>query len=290
MKFKDYYRILDVAPTADDAAIKAAYRKLARRYHPDKSQEANAEERFKELNEAYETLKEPEKRRAYDQLKQSGLREGDEIDPNRFGGGAQGFDFGGGFDPGDLFESLFSGGRGRGPRGGARAAEERVQLSIDLERAYQGGPQRITLSRQGESRTLEVKIPAGVSPGQVIRLAGQGRTHGVKTDLLLEIRIAPHPEFRLEGSDIHSTLKLFPWQLALGTSATAATLAGEVQLAIPAGSNSGRKLRLKGRGYPKANEPAGDHYIALEIVNPELNSEADRAAFAALSEHFTKPL
>jgi curved DNA-binding protein len=278
VKFKDYYQILGIEPGANDAALKAAFRKQARKYHPDVSQEKSAEERFKDVNEAYDTLKDADKRSAYDQLRSSGIKPGEEINPHAGpGAGFGGFDFNMG-DGGDIFESLF--GRRRAP-----PRDERVQLTIDLEKAHSGGAQRIVLARAGHERALEVKIPAGITSGQVIRLAGQGQSPNGRSDLLLEIQVAPHPLYRLQGRDTYSTLQLMPWEAALGCTRAVATLSGSVELSIPENSNTGRKMRLKGRGFAKpGGAEFGDHYIEIAIANPAILSPVLRESYLALAE------
>jgi len=283
MKFKDYYQILGVASTATTAELKSAYRKQARKYHPDVSKEKSAEDRFKEVNEAYDALREPEKRKTYDRIHSSGIKPGDEYDPQGHGqarGAGAGAGFGYEFDPNqgdDFFESVFGRRRQQPP------ADERVKLRIDLEKAYSGGPQRIVLTRAGTERALEVKIPAGITSGQVIRLAGQGQSMRGKSDLLIEIEVLVHPVFRLEGRDTYSTLRLMPWEAALGCKRAVPTLGGEVDMMIPAESNTGRKMRLKGRGFSKAGESGGDHYLTLELANPADLSPQLRAAYADIA-------
>ena len=286
MKFKDYYQVLGVAATATDAELKSAYRKKARKYHPDVSKEKSAEDRFKDVNEAYDALREPEKRKTYDRIHGSGIKPGDEYNPQGHAqahgtGGGFGFDFEQGREHGqgdDFFESVFGRRRQQPP-----PADERVKLRIDLEKAYSGGPQRIVLTRAGTERALEVKIPAGVMSGQVIRLAGQGQSQRGKSDLLIEIEVTPHPVFRLEGKDTYSSLRLMPWEAALGCKRAVATLAGEVDMMIPADSNTGRKMRLKGRGFGKTGE-AGDHYLIIELANPAELSPALRAAYKEIAD------
>jgi curved DNA-binding protein len=289
VKFKDYYQLLGIAASASEAEIKSAYRKQARKYHPDTNSDPGAEERFKEINEAHEALKDAKKRAAYDQLRNSGIKVGEEINENRFGGG---FGGGGGEDYSDLFEGLF-GNRGGAGRGRVRKGEDvRTRLGVTLEMAHTGGVQRVTLSGPTGQRSLEVKIPAGIQPGKVIRLANQGDAgsgHGAPNgDLLLEISHLPHPLFELTGPsnvDVLFRLKLTPWAGALGIKAQVATLNGNVELGIPPGSNTGRKMRLKGRGF---GPQPGDHYVQIEIHNPELKSDADSAAFAELAAHFAR--
>jgi curved DNA-binding protein len=292
MQFKDYYDILGVEPSAGEAEIKTAYRRLARKYHPDVSKEAGAEEKFKAINEAYEALRDPQKRKAYDQLRTRGYRPGDEVQPppGGFGqGGAPGdFDFdeifagggaGGGFS--DFFEELFGrrrggagfgGGRGPQPRGDTRA-----RLAVPLEAVYRGDSVRIGVN----GKTLEVRVPKGVRPGQAIRLAGQGGHGG---DLLLEIEYAAHPQFEVDGRNIIHVLPVAPWEAALGATVSVPTLGGPVDLKIPADSEAGRKLRLRGRGLP--GTPAGDQIVELEVLAPKAHTEAERDAYGRLRDAF----
>lgn len=284
MQFKDYYDTLGVEPTAGEAEIKTAYRRLARKFHPDVSKEKGAEERFKAINEAYEVLRDKEKRAAYDQLRSQGYRPGEEFRPppgfGDGGFGGHGFRFeqdfgGGGFS--DFFESLFggrAGGRGRPEPPG----DTRAKLAIPLELAYAGGKQRIEV----EGRKLEVNIPAGIQPGQVIRLAGQGR-HGA--DLKLEIDYRPHAEFEVDGRNVLYTLPLAPWQAALGASVSVPTLGGAVELKVPADSDTGRKLRLRGRGLP-GKPAAGDQIVEIEVRAPRATTEAQKALYRQMAEAF----
>lgn len=289
MKFKDYYEVLGVPETATADQIKAAYRKLARKYHPDVSKEKDAEERFKAVNEAHEALKDADKRAAYDQLKRQGFRTGDEVPPGGFGGG--GFDFdpsdlgSGGFS--DFFEHLFGGG---GRAGGRRASMRRgrdleMRLNLSLEQAHQGGKQRVSFMRGGESKTLEVKIPAGVPEGQQIRLAGQGELgpNGAG-DLILLVSIEPHPNYTLDGRNVGSRLVLMPWEAALGTEAQVATLHGPVGMKIAPGTRSGQKLRLKGKGF--GIDSPGDQIVQVEVQAPPAETEAQRKAYQALADAF----
>jgi curved DNA-binding protein len=292
MKFKDYYRLLDIAPNATDAEIKTAYRKLAKKYHPDTSKAVDAEERFKEINEAHETLKDPQKRAAFDQLRASGAKHGEEIDESRFGG------FGGGFGGGtegfsDVFDTLFGGqGHGRRQTRARRGSDIETQLQVNLELAHKGGVQRISLSGPNGQRSLEVKIPAGIPAGKVIRLTGQGGAGAgpgaPSGDLLLEIQHQAHPQFELIGEnkkDVLFKLRLMPWEAAFGVQALVKTLDGDVTLSIPAGTNTGRKMRLKGRGF---GPQPGDQLVQIEISNPELHTEAQRLAMQALANSFSK--
>lgn len=298
MQFKDYYETLGVEPGAGEAEIKTAYRRLARKYHPDVSKEAGAEEKFKAVNEAYEALRDPQKRAAYDQLRARGYRPGDEVPPpgGGFGGGpggpgGQDFDFeeifagggaGGGFS--DFFEQVFGrggfGGAQRGARpqpGQAPRGDTRARLSVPLEAVYRGDSVRIGVN----GKSLDVKIPKGIKPGQAIRLKGQG-THG---DLLLEIDYAAHPQFEVDGRNLIHVLTVMPWQAALGDVMTVPTLGGPVELKIPAGSEAGRKLRLRGRGLPGATP--GDQIVELEVVAPAPHNERQRAAYEDLKSAFS---
>ena len=291
MQFKDYYEILGVEPGAGDAEIKSAYRRLARKYHPDVSKEAGAEEKFKGVNEAYEALRDPQKRAAYDQLRSRGYRPGDDIQPppGGFGGGHGGVDFeeifagggaGGGFS--DFFEQLFgrgrsAGGGGGGVGGGVPRGDTRARLAVSLESVYAGSPARIAVG----NRTLEVRIPKGVRQGQTIRLAGQG--NGGR-DLLLEIEYAAHPQFEVDGRNIIHMLPVAPWEAALGATVSVPTLGGPVELKIPPGSESGRKLRLRGRGLPGGNP--GDQIVELEILAPRPHTPPQKAAYEAMRDAF----
>jgi curved DNA-binding protein len=279
MEFKDYYKALGVEPTASEAEIKTAYRRLARKYHPDVSKEAGAEERFKAVNEAYEVLKDKDKRTKYDQLKASGYRPGEEFrPPPGFGGGGFQFDFnemGGNAGFSDFFESLFGGTRRAQPQ---PPPGSRVRLAIPLERAFAGGKQKIRIG----DRTLEIAIPAGIRPGQTIRLSGQGERGG---DLMIEISYHEHPEFELDGQNVLYTLSLLPWQAALGATVSVPTLGGKVGLKVPPESDSGKRLRLKGRGMPgKAGN--GDQLVEIEIMAPAPQSPEQEALYKRMSELF----
>lgn len=287
MQFKDYYEILGVEPGAGEAEIKTAYRRLARKYHPDVSKEAGAEDKFKAVNEAYEALRDPQKRQAYDQLRARGYRPGDEVQPppGGFGGGPGGFDFeeifagggaGGGFS--DFFESMFGrqrGGFGQG-RGPQPRGDTRAKLAVPLEAVYDGGSVRIGIN----GKTLDVRVPKGVRPGQVIRLAGQG-AHG---DLLLEIEYAAHPQFEVDGRNIIHVLAVAPWEAALGATVSVPTLGGPVDLKIPPDSEAGRKLRLRGRGLP--GTPQGDQIVELEVLAPRTHNDTQREAYRMMRDAF----
>jgi curved DNA-binding protein len=302
MDFKDYYKIMGVARDASQDDVKRAYRKLARKYHPDVSKEPNAEEKFKELQEANEVLKDPEKRAAYDQLG-SNWRSGQEFRPPPDWG--RGFEFSGSFGGGagedggfsDFFSSLFGArspfGQARGggrARGYATAGDDHVaKIQIALEDAYRGGAQTIELKSPQltddgrvavKPRTLKVTIPRGVVEGQRIRLAGQGSAGvggGPPGDLYLEIGFKPHPLYQVDGRDVTLTLPVAPWEAALGATVQTPTLGGPVDLRIPPNAKAGQKLRLKGRGLPGATP--GDQYVTLKIALPPSDSPKAREIY-----------
>jgi len=302
MEYKDYYQIIGVPRDATQDEIKRAYRKLARKYHPDVSKVADAEVRFKEVGEAYEVLKDPEKRAAYDQLG-ANWKAGQEFRPPP--GWDQGFEFHGGgftgadsFGFSDFFESLFGRGfaRGSDDHGGAfhaRGQDSHAKMLIDLEDAFHGATRTLSLKHtelgpdgrpQVKERTLKVRIPKGVHPGQRIRLAGQGDPGmggGEAGDLYLEVALRPHGLYRVEGRDVYLELPVAPWEAALGATVQAPTPTGAVDLKIPAGSANGRKLRLKGRGIP--GNPAGDLYVVLTIALPPADNEAAKAAYQEMA-------
>jgi len=302
LKYKDYYKILGVARDAGQDEIKRAYRKLARKYHPDVSKEANAEENFKEVGEAYEVLSDPEKRSAYDQLG-SNWKAGQEFKPPPGWDGADSFheDLGREGIFSDFFESLF--GRGFGaPHAGIyesrRRSDRYARVEIDLEDAYTGATRTITfqlpeVDGQGRlhmrERTLNIKIPKGVKEGQYIRLASQGGAGSKGTasgDLYLEVHFRPHRFYRVDGLDVILAVPIAPWEAALGAKISVPTPAGPVELKIPEGSGSGRKLRLRGRGIP--GNPSGDLYVILEIAVPPVNNERARELFKTMERelHF----
>jgi curved DNA-binding protein len=280
MEYKDYYKTLGVARDASADDIKRAYRKLARKYHPDVSKEPNAENRFKEVAEAYEVLKDADKRAAYDQLG-SNWQAGQGFTPPPGWGG--GFEFRGGTGAGgfsDFFDSLFGGGFAGTRRPGGRE-DQHARVQITLEDAFHGSSRAVNLSQAGaRSRTLEVRIPKGVRAGQRIRLAGQGSGGG---DLYLEVEFAPHRLYRLDGADLTLDLPIAPWEAALGASVKVPTLGGAVELNIPAGSQSGDRLRLRGRGLPATPTP-GDQYVLLKIMAPPASGDALRDAYRKLAD------
>lgn len=291
MDYKDYYKILGVSRSASADDIKKAYRRLAREYHPDKNKAKGAEDRFKEVNEAHEVLSDAEKRKAYDALG-ANWKAGAGFTPppgwnaGGFGGGFRGARAGGQAGFSDFFSSLFGGASGAGggfafedePEPRARSHAPRARIEITLEDSFNGGSRQVSLA---DGRTLNVRIPKGITEGQTIRLAEQGPRGG---DLLLEVGFAAHPHFKVEGRNVEVTVNLSPWEAALGARVPVPTLGGTVELSIPAGAQSGKKLRLKGRGLPGSTP--GDQTVVLRIVNPPLQDDADRAAFEVLASRF----
>jgi len=286
MKFKDYYDILGVSPSATADEIKKAYRKKAKQFHPDRSKDANAEERFKEINEANDVISDEKKRATYEQLRARGLKAGDEIPAGGPGGFEHAQDFGDGASFSDFFESMFRQGARQGPRRSRPGRDLQAQFSVNLETAYSGGKQRLSLDTHQGARTFEVKIPAGILPGQSIRLPGQGEpgSSGQPGDLLLEIQLQPHPRFELQGRDLYLKQSISPWQAALGDRIKVPTLKGDVEIQVPAGSQSGRKLRLRERGWPGAQ--VGDQYVVLTIDTPLVKNDADRQMYEKMRDHF----
>jgi len=323
MKYKDYYAILGLKRAASADDIKAAYRKLARQFHPDVNKAADAEARFKEVGEAYQVLKDPEKRAAYDQMG-SNWRNGQDFQPPPNWG--SGFDFGrrgadsagsgagqqgefGEFS--DFFESMFGGATRRGPGGGATGPgatrrrggsapgqDHHAKVSIDLEDSYRGASRTITLRiptvdalgrASTQERTLDVTIPKGVKEGQHLRLTGQGAPapgSGKPGDLYLELSFAPHRLYKVDGRDVSLELPLAPWEAALGATVSVPTPDGSVQLTIPPNTAAGRKLRLKGKGIPGTTP--GDLYVQVQIALPPSGTNAARNAYLAMEQamHF----
>jgi curved DNA-binding protein len=296
--FRDYYEVLGVPRDASEADIRRAYRKLARENHPDVNKDPAAEDRFKEISEAYEVLRDPEKRERYDRLG-ANWRAGQDVSGAEGFRGAAGqgfegvqFDFGeGGFggdgEFSDFFEQLFGsrGRRGRGARGAGfeefrtRGADHEAVLELSLEEAARGGRRKITL---GDGRDYEVTIPPGVRDGQRIRLAGEGGRGaggGPQGDLLLRVKLRPHPRFRVEESDLHTDLPVTPWEAALGAKVEVPTLTGSAKVTVPPGSSCGRKLRLRGEGLGD-----GDLYARVRIDVPKQLSDEERELFERLSE------
>lgn len=294
MQFRDYYKVMGVDEAASADEIKKAYRVLARKFHPDVSKEKDAEEKFKELGEAYEVLKDPEKREEYDNLRKYGYNDGSDFQPPPgWGGGTfrdTGFGGAGSGDFSDFFEAMF----GRGGPGSARGYRDirtrgrdlHYRLGVDLEEAYAGSTRNIHLrAAGGGQRSLNVKVPAGVTEGQNIRLRGQGEPGlggGPAGDLYLEIEIKPHRHFRLDGKNIHLEVPVAPWEAGLGAEITVPTLGGSVKLKVPAGARSGQKLRLKGKGIPGPG--AGDQIVDIKVVMPPVRGEKDEELLRRMAE------
>jgi curved DNA-binding protein len=299
MKYKDYYSALGVERAASAADIKNAYRKLARKHHPDVSKEAGAEERFKDISEAYRTLKDPEKRKAYDEL--GSHPSGEEFRPppdwgQQFGGGGFSFED---LDLSDLFER-FAAGRHRGQRQGrstsAAGQDYEVTAHITLEDAFRGAMLDLSLTvpeyddqgrLQRVPRIFKVRIPKGATEGQRLRVPGKGGkgiNGGRDGDLYLNIALHPHPLFRASGHDLYLDLPLAPWEAALGATVQVPTLAGPVALKVPSGTRAGQKLRLTGRGLPRPREGAGDLFAVAQIVVPMALSERERTLFKELAD------
>jgi len=303
LEYKDYYEIMGVARDATQDEIKRAYRKLARKYHPDVSKEPDAEQRFKELGEANEVLKDPEKRAAYDQLG-ANWKTGQDFRPPpdwdagfEFRGG--GYTDAGAADHSAFFEDLF-GHRFTEPGAGARRTfrvrgeDHHAKVLIDLQDSYAGATRTITLrvpelTDDGHvtlrERNINLRIPKGIKSGQQIRLAGQGAPGlgGAKPgDLYLEVEFREHPFYRVEGSDVYLDLPVAPWEAALGAVVKVPTLAGTIDLKVPANSNQGRKLRLKGRGLP--GKEAGDMYVILQVTLPPADSAAAKALYKQMED------
>ncbi len=300
MKYKDYYDVMGVSRDATQADIKRAYRKLARKYHPDVSKEADAEQRFKNVGEAYAVLKDPEKRASYDELG-ANWQGGQEFSPPPDWG--SGFEFRGrGFSDADGYSDFFSTLFGEdhahatGHQGHratqSRGEDHHAKVLIDLEDAFHGTTRSIELRTPrideaghvtSSERTLNVKIPKGVQPGQHIRLSGQGSPgQGQAGDLYLEVEFKTHRIYRIEGKDLYLELPITPWEAALGATVNCPTPAGAVKLGIPAATTSGHKLRLKGRGIP-ANPP-GDLYAVAKITTPAADTEAAKSLYRKMQQ------
>jgi len=302
MKFKDYYEVLGVSKSATEDEIKVAYRKLARKYHPDVSKEPEAEDRFKEIGEAYAVLKDPEKRAAYDQVGSQARHGQDFTPPPNWDAGFEfsgsGFDGNYAGDQSEFFEALF----GRHARSrqhqniNAKGQDHHAKVMIDLSDAYTGAKRSIALQMpshdaQGrvtmQERVLDVTIPIGIHAGQHLRLSGQGAPgigSGPAGDLYLEVSFKPNPLFRTEGRDVYMDLPVTPWEAALGATVSVPTPSGSVELKIPPGSNANRKLRLKGRGIPGTTP--GDLYVVINIAIPPAESESAIEAYKAMAKAF----
>lgn len=324
---RDFYEILGVSRTASQREIQRAYRKLARTYHPDVNKDPAAEDRFKAISEAYDVLSDPEQRRRYDAFGPSFRQVPEGMDAETWararsgragrsagagpGGGSGGFGDdvwfstsgpGGGFPGGnvdiddldidDLLGGLFNRGSGRQRRATIPGADQEAELVLTVEEAYRGGRRTVTLTGGGGPRTFDVTIPAGVTDGQRIRLAGQGGQGSggaAAGDLYLRVRIAPHPRYRVDGRDLTVELRVAPWEAALGTSVTIDTPGGEARVRVPPGTSSGSRLRLRGRGLPnpkpgrKAGAEPGDLYADVRIMVPPQLTDEERAAFEKLA-------
>jgi curved DNA-binding protein len=307
---RDFYEVLGVSRDADQDEVQQAYRRLARQNHPDVNRDPGAEERFKEINEAYSVLSDPELRKRYDRFGEDFRRVPEDWE-QRVGAGVggsggragrgprttwttEGADVGGGFGGGgfegidteDLLGGMF-GGRGRGPRVARTAgADQEAELPLTLEEAYQGGRKEITLNGPDGPRSYTVTIPPGVNDGRRIRLAGEGGRgfgDGSAGDLYLVVRLLPHPLFRVQGRNIHVDLKLAPWEAALGATVPVATPGGETKVTVPPGSSSGRRLRLRGQGMPDPAGHPGDLFAEIKIMVPPRLSDRERELFSELA-------
>src|SRR5438034_1753055 len=314
VQFRDYYETLGVQKTASEDEIRTAFRKLARKHHPDVAKDKKAaEEKFKEINEAYEVLGDPEKRKKYDQLGADWNRPGGFQPPPEWqwqgqqpgggfyqwggdGGGGVQFEFGGtGFS--DFFEAFFGGGRGRSAFGGfgqrgtmaERGSDVEADIMVTLEEALHGSTRQVSLRRAGSKKTetYQVKIPRGVREGQRIRLAGQGEAGergGKSGDLFLRVRLARHPDFSVEGSDLVHEVKIAPWQAILGDQLIVPTLEGSARLKLPPGTQGGQRFRLRGRGLPGVSGQRGDLYVVVQISVPKKLSEREREIWEQLAQ------
>lgn len=287
----DYYSVLGVGRSAGEAEIKSAYRKLALKHHPDRNQgNKAAENKFKEINEAYEVLSDPQKRKLYDQFGKEGPRQGPQPGAQRgqrqhgpggfqyhyqSGPGAQGADFSQFGDFSDFFKSMFGGGQGFDPftppqgRGGRSDLDMEAELQLTVEDLFRGGEKRLAFSfrngRRTETRDLSVKLPKGLRDGATIRLRGQGRDGG---DLYLKIRLAPDPRFEIDGDDLTAKVEVFPWDAALGGEIRVPAPGGPVTIKLPACTDSGRRLRIAGRGLPRKDGGHGDLYALVQLALP----------------------
>ncbi|MGH3388376.1 MAG: DnaJ C-terminal domain-containing protein [Actinomadura sp.] len=305
---RDFYEILGVPRTASQEEIQRAYRKLARTYHPDVNKDAAAEERFKDVSEAYDVLSDPEQRRRYDAFGPEFRQVPEDVDPEAWQRARAGAGRGGGWGTGgvhfasdedidleDILSGMFGGragpgraGPGYAPRGWGHipGADQEAELELTVEDAYRGGKRPITLSGPEGPRTFDVTIPAGVTDGRRIRLAGQGG-HGsggaASGDLYLIVRIAPHQRYRVDGRDLYTELPLAPWEAALGTSVTVETPGGKATVKVPPGSSSGRRLRLRGRGLPDPRGRPGDLFAEVKVVVPGTLTDEERRLLEKLA-------
>ena len=340
VKYQDYYETLGVDRKASQQDIHNAYRKLARKYHPDVNKTKEAEQKFKEINEAYEVLKDPDKRKRYDALGRN-WNAGDDFSPppgwenfgfgrsaggsgagsgfggfsdifrgfDIFGGGGEGAGQGRGGGFSDFFDSLFGGafggvagetgrggfggGAGSATTGGAGTADTEAEVSIPLEEAYRGGKKTLTIQQQEPGspaprrRNIEVTIPAGISDGKKLRLAGQGGSAGPGApagDLYLTIRIQPHSRFRVNGADLEVDTQLAPWEAALGAKVEVPIVEGSATITVPAGTQTGKRFRLRGKGLRKGKDERGDLYAVAKIVVPSRLSDEERSLFEELAK------
>jgi curved DNA-binding protein len=310
VQFRDYYETLGVSKTATTDEIRSAFRKLARKYHPDVAKDKKAaEEKFKEINEAYEVLSDPAKRQKYDQLGENWNQPGGFQPPPqwgagqpgggfyRYGGGDGGVEFefnGTGFS--DFFEAFFGGGRGQSAFGGfgrraagaERGSDVEADIMVPLEEVLHGAKRTVSLRRAGSNKveTYQVKIPRGVHEGQRIRLAGQGEPSergGKSGDLFLRVRLARHPDFIVEGSDLIHEVKIAPWQAVLGADLTVPTLEGNVRLKIPPGTQPGQRFRLRERGLPSSSGKRGDLYVEVQMAVPKNVTEKEKEIWNELA-------
>ena len=312
VQFRDYYETLGVSKTASDEEIRSAFRKLARKHHPDVAKDKKtAEEKFKEINEAYEVLSDPGKRKKYDQLGANWNQPGGFQPPPDWGSGAQpggyyqwsggdgggiDFEFGGtGFS--DFFEAFFGGGRGRSAFGGfgqrertaERGSDVEADIMVTLEEALHGATRQVSLRRGGSKKveTYQVKIPRGVREGQRIRLTGQGEAGergGKSGDLFLRVRLARHPDFIVEGADLIHEVRIAPWQAVLGDQLVVPTLEGNARLKVPPGTQGGQRFRLRGCGLPGLSGSRGDLYVVVQIAIPKKLSDREREIWEQLAQ------
>jgi curved DNA-binding protein len=303
---RDFYEVLGVGRNASQEEIQRSYRRLARTYHPDVNKDPEAEARFQEIAEAYDVLSDPETRRRYDTFGHGYRQVPEDVDPETWararagtrarrsagaGTGPRVWSTGGteGIDIEDLFGDMFGMGGGGARRrgwGSIPGADQEVELPLSVEEAYRGGRRRLSISGPSGPRSIEVDIPAGVTDGQRIRLAGQGGQgtgDAVAGDLHLVVRIQPHSRYRVEGRDLYVDLPLAPWEAALGTSVAVDTPGGEAKVRVPPGSSSGRRLRLRGRGLPNPRGGAGDLFAEVRIVVPRSLTERERELFEELA-------
>jgi curved DNA-binding protein len=309
----DFYEVLGVPKNAEQSEIQRAYRKLARQHHPDVNKDPSAEGRFKEISEAYDVLSDPELRKRYDAFGEDFRRVPPDVDPEAWrqarayagagaggagpgpgaggpwpgGGGVRFTDVGEDVDLDDLLGSIFGGRRGRTARGPMPGSDQEIEAEISVEEAYLGTQRSLTITGPEGQRTLDVNIPAGVIDGQRIRLRGQGGRGldgGEPGDLYLIIRIAPHPRYRVSGRDLYASLPLTPWEAALGAAVRVDTPGGPATINVPAGTSSGRRLRLKGHGLPNRRGEPGDFYAEAQIRVPSSLTPEERRLFEELRE------